>query len=75
MKIIDLLNKIANNDNPPKKIKFGGVIYTRYNDANTNEVIDYLNDIDNSLFDFVDNYRFKFCFIYICLEQKVEIVE
>ena len=37
MKIIDLLNKIANGEELPKKIKYEGAIYQKDNDGN----IDY----------------------------------
>ena len=41
MKIIDLLNKIANSEEVPKKIKYGE-IYCYYRE-NRNEYVDYTN--------------------------------
>ena len=44
MKVIDLLNKIANKEEVPKKIKWAGDIYERHKD---NE-IDYYENVDAS---------------------------
>lgn len=41
MKIIDLLNKIANGEEVPKKIKYKNKIYERYQNINTNNLYYY----------------------------------
>lgn len=73
MKIIDLLNKISNDEEAPEKVKFGEEIYYKKTDAVEGYVIDYLDDRNNSLFDFNNGY--KFCFINSCLEYELEIIE
>lgn len=72
MKIIDILNKIANGEEVPQKVKYNGIIYTRVNDYNTKEVIDYLNH-NESLFQINDG--FEYCFIKTYLDNEVEIIE
>ena len=61
IKIIDLLNKIANNEQPPKKIMYDDEIYT-YNEYN-NLAYCYTTDDDN-LFRHIDN-----------INEEVEILE
>jgi hypothetical protein len=73
MEIIDLLNKIANNEETPEHVDFGGNIYKKFTDGYGNYVIDYLDFRGNSLFDFKNGYRF--CFIKSCLEWEVEPVK
>ena len=73
MKIIDLLNKIANGEEVPEKIKFGDDIYYRKTDANEGYVIDYLDIRDNSLFNFITDY--EYCFIKSCLEWEIKDLE
>ena len=73
MKIIDLLNKIANGEEVPEKIKFGDDIYYRNTDANDGYVIDYLDIRDNSLFNFITDY--EYCFIKSCLEWEIKDLE
>ena len=41
MKIIDLLNKIANGEEVPKKIKYKNKIYERYQNTTTNNLYYY----------------------------------
>lgn len=41
MKIIDLLNKIANGEEVPKKIKYKNKIYERYQNITTNNLYYY----------------------------------
>lgn len=57
MKVIELLNKIANGEQPPKKIKYFGYIY-EYKDCDYyNEDGEYLSDkicFDNDLNDEVE---------------------
>lgn len=64
MKIIDLLNKIASGETPPKKIKYGYTI-CYYNE----EQEDYLVDGDMSLFS--DYVRFALS----DLNTDIEILE
>ena len=64
IKIIELLNKIANGEEFPKKVKFEDKIYTYYN-----EMADYKNE-GYFLFDIIsDGYVKDF------LNDKVEIIE
>lgn len=62
MKVIDLLNKIANGEEVPKKIKYGGNTYYKDSDGNINfyiekdgtfnlflEVINDTNDLNNEV--------------------------
>ena len=61
MKVIDLLNKIANDEETPKKIKYDGVIFEN-NGCNC-----YLNERDKSL---------SYCVeIPMFLNDEVEIIE
>ena len=72
MKVIDLLNKIANGEETPDKVRYGGIIYTKAIDCITKEVIDYLNH-EESLFQINDG--FEYCFINKYLDDEVEIIE
>ena len=72
MKLIDLMVKIANNEETPELIKVCGDVYKKYVDWNTKEVIDYLCD-EKSLFNLTSNYMY--CFIKSRLEYDVEILE
>ena len=65
IKVIDLLNKIANREKVPKKIKHNSVVYNwdkkgylHYEDENTGERA------------FLEGYRTD-----MCLNDKVEIIE
>lgn len=66
MKIIDLLNKIANGEEVPKKIKWGNTKYTLYTDEDTKQIY-YQDD------------ECKFFFLNIkCLDDlndEVEVIE
>lgn len=62
--IIQLLNKIANGEEFPKKVKFEDKIYTYYN-----EMTDYKNE-DYFLFDMISDGCVK-----DFLNDKVEIIE
>jgi hypothetical protein len=64
IKIIDLLNKIANGEEFPKKVKFEDKIYTYYN-----EMTDYKNE-GYFLFDMISDGCVK-----DFLNDKVEIIE
>jgi len=64
IKIIDLLNKIANGEEFPKKVKFEDKIYTYYN-----EMTDYKNE-DYFLFNMISDGCVK-----DFLNDKVEIIE
>ena len=59
MKIIELLNKIANGEEAPKKIKFKGEIFI-LNNCNTSE--------SESNFDYL-------CYNFSDLNEEVEIIE
>ena len=50
IEIINLLNKIANGEEIPKKIKFMNSIWEYCKDGNTQ---DYINDYDKCLMEFV----------------------
>ena len=67
MKIIDLLNKIANGEEVPKKIKYANIIY----------VARYFED--GKLFEYVDITNEEEHFSYYCvpvrLNDEVEIIE
>ena len=65
MKIIDLLNKIANGEEVPKKVKYAGVIFE-------NKDGDLLNDINCSLFEHRGNECEK---LLPTLNDEVEILE
>lgn len=60
MKIIDLLNKIANGEEVPKKIKYNGKIY---------------NWEDSEYFDSDYGYLFDRYNVSVILNSEVEIVE
>lgn len=60
MKIIDLLNKIANGEEVPKKIKYNGEIFTLRDDK---------DDYANAEYWFTDLYTFSE------LNDEVEILE
>lgn len=66
MKVIDLLNKIANGEEVPKKVKVG---YYYYEYEENGEYINTENTED-LLFDFDSYYPLK-----QCLNEEVEIIE
>ena len=66
MKVIDLLNKIANGEKVPKKVKAG---YYYYEYEENGEYINTENSND-LLFDFDSYYPLE-----TCLNQEVEIIE
>lgn len=70
MKVIDLLNKIANGEEIPKKIKVNGIIFEYQGD-------DYLfTDKDNTdYWLFSDCYCDKFEYLESFLKTGVEIIE
>ena len=61
MKVIDILNKIANGEEVPEKINYMGDIYT-YDE----EILDYYDNDDVLLFDTHNNF---------ILNEEVEIIE
>ena len=65
MKIIDLLNKIANGEDVPKKIKFRNIIYNW-------DIVGYLHYEDEHCSEkaFLEGYRTD-----MCLNEEVEIIE
>ena len=65
MKIIDLLNKIANGEEVPKKIKFMNIIYNW-------DIVGYLHYEDEHCREkaFLEGYRTD-----MCLNEEVEIIE
>lgn len=65
IKIIDLLAKIANNEEVPKKIKFKHSIWEYCKDGSTQ---DYINDYDKCLMEFLAINKDG-------LNQDVEIIE
>ena len=67
IKIIDLLNKIANGEEVPKKIRYKNKIFEHWDNGN---IQDYWHKGNNSLFDdFID------CSRYTDLNDKVEILD
>ena len=66
IKVIDLLNKIANGEEVPKKIKYDGYIWNFYD----NKVYQsYWNEENINLEDYFDGYIIKY------LADEVEIIE
>ena len=65
MKIIDLLNKIANGEEPPKKILFNDKVY-KWNDG-----VDYENE-DRGCVEFLLSQQ---CICKNFLNEEVEILE
>ena len=65
MKVIDLLNKIANGEEVPKKIKYGGFIYERF------ERLDFTYCYKTSEGDYFED-DWMICNI---LNMEVEIIE
>ena len=70
MKIIDLLNKIANNEEVPKKIKINGIIFDYQGD-------DYLykDKKAKEYWLFSAGYTDKFVWLDSFLNTNVEIIE
>lgn len=66
MKIIDLLNKIANGEEVPKKIKYNDYIYTAKGNAIEN-FVDYCSEKDEWCFNHYVRYE--------NLNDEVEILE
>ena len=66
MKVIDLLNKIANGEEVPKKVK-AGYYYYEYEEKG-----EYINvdDIEDLLFDFDSYFPLE-----VSLNQEVEVIE
>ena len=64
IKIIDLLNKIANNEEVPKKIRYDGNDYYFCNHCEIYEVIESSELCGKDLYNLLDN-----------LNDKVEIIE
>lgn len=68
MKIIDLLNKIANGEEVPKKVRYNGIIYG-YNNSNKHGL---------RYCDLEDDINTTFCFLITninSLNDEVEIIE
>ena len=69
MKVIDLLNKIANGEEVPKKIKYDNAIYEY------NEQYDYKNELQINYYSVdegIDFFNKVFCY---SLNDEVEIIE
>ncbi len=64
IKIIDLLNKIANDEEVPKKIKFMNSIWEYCKNGSTQ---DYINDYDKCLMEFIPINK-------VGLTDEVEII-
>ena len=67
IKIIDLLNKIANGEEVPKKIRFDN---TNWNRICGEKYVYYVNDTDNDLFIYFFRKNITFT-----LNDEVEIIE
>lgn len=67
IKIIDLLNKIANGEEVPKKIRFDNANWNRICDEKN---VYYVNDTDDDLFIYFFRKNLTFT-----LNDKVEIIE
>ena len=67
IKIIDLLNKIANGEEVPKKIRFDNTNWNRICDEKN---VYYVNDTDDDLFIYFFRKNLTFT-----LNDKVEIIE
>ena len=65
MKVIDLLNKIANGEEVPKRIMYNNIIYTW-------DIVGYLHYEDKHYSEraFLEGYRTD-----MCLNDEVEIIE
>ena len=70
MKIIDLINKINNNEEVPKEIKFGNTIF-RYN----KNMKEYIHDLDNNTAESLLFRVMNTHFISNLLKAKVEVIE
>ena len=70
MKVIDLLNKIANGEEVPKKIKLNGTIFVYQGD-------DYLyEDKDrNECWLFSENYTNRYNWLECFLRDEIEIID
>ena len=72
MKVIDLLNKIANDEEVPKKIRINGYIFEYQGD-------DYLyidkNNDNHEYWLFSDGYTDKFQWLDSFLKTEIEIIE
>lgn len=66
MKVIDLLNKIANGEEVPKKIKYNDLIYVAKGNG-IEDFVDYCNDEDEWCFNHYVRYE--------NLNDEVEIIE
>lgn len=68
MKVIDLLNKIANDEETPEKIKYNNIVYHRqWNDYMGDEPIDEYY-IDDNNFSWMTEMDLK-------LDSEIEIIE
>lgn len=76
MKVIDLLNKIANGEEAPKKIKFDTRTYL-FLDSNQYYDEEALNDEETYINKFGDDYTANFPkgYTFKILNDEVEIVE
>lgn len=67
MKIIDLLNKIANGEEPPKKIRFNNIEWNRvYGEKN----VCYIDEYDSDFFIYIFRNNLDFT-----LNDEIEIIE
>ena len=67
MKVIDLLNKIANGEEVPKKIRFDNMLWYKINGE---KYTYYVNENDNDLFVYIFRKNLTFN-----LNDEVEIIE
>ena len=68
MKVIDLLNKIANGEKVPKKIKYGATVF----------ILDYFSTENKEAQYISENYKkvlLEGLSTTVCLNDEVEIIE
>lgn len=71
MKVIDLLNKIANGEEVPKKIKVGIFDFYRMKKETIKNDYDYQNEDGTYLMDYLNEYNY----ITSYLNDEVEIID
>lgn len=66
LRVINLLNKIANGEEVPKKIEYAGIVFRKTKEN------DYINEIKCSLFE----HKFDGCELLLpILNEEIEIIE
>ena len=69
MKVIDLLNSIANGEEVPKKIKYNGIEYKRCQNQNSNKLC-YYQRVKSPLMFLIADLKFS-----TDLNKEIEIIE